>query len=264
MRKMTQDEIKQSDDLAKKNLSKGTRKMTPEEKAKSAEIIKAGAGMEPAQRKGKSKGEGSGLLGALQGEEVSPETQREIEVMKTATIKLMHDKTTQKSIIDMLSSGDIAQSVPATALQVNSMLEQSMTPKPDVVLANSVGLVSDLLELAAAAGIADMPPEEEIVGIYQDTLQKYIQKGLKDGSIDPVELQQSVEPLMDEEQMQAGRGAMTQAGLPEAATSGMATDRLVNQAVKKEQGKAEEHGVMMRRQSANAIPGKQVPNGGRI
>ena len=179
--------------------------------------------------------------GALAGGDkaITPKMKREIEVMRTATIKLLHGKETQAGVLDMLKSGPIDQSLPATALRVTDMLESSMKPKADIVLANSVTLVSDLFEIADASGIAPTPDEESIKGIYQDTLQKYIQRGLKDGSIDPVELQKSIEPLMSDEQKNAGGGMMKQHGLPEQATSSMATDRLVKEAVaktKNEQG----------------------------
>lgn len=169
--------------------------------------------------------------------EVPPELQHKIDVMRTATIKLLHGKDTQKPILDMLSAGPLTESVPKAALQVNDMLEKTVKPEVDVVLANSVTLVSDLIEIADAAGIAPTPPEEEIVGIFQDTLQGYIEKGLKDGTIDPVELQAAVEPLMNGEQRGAGQEMMKAEGLPEAATQDMATEKMIREAQMAERAK---------------------------
>jgi hypothetical protein len=65
-------------------------------------------------------------------------------------------------------------------------------------------LVSDLIEVGNAGGYFKVDQEEQVRDITQATFQNYIERGLKDGSIDPIELQSSVEPLLNEQQKTMG------------------------------------------------------------
>lgn len=204
----------------------------------------------------------TGLLEAQgTGAKIPPKLEREIDVYTTSSMKLMHSKETQPAVLDMLKSGPIEQSIPATALQINGQLESQMKPSKDVVLASSVSLVSDLFELADAAGIAPMPPEEQIVEIYTATLQKYIHNGLKDKSIDPIELQKSVEGMMSEEQKSMGSEMANEGGLPNAPTTGMATDKLVSDTRDKERARYQSQQGLLKNQAQQAVPGNPQQGG---
>ena len=197
-------------------------------------------------------------------QKIPPKLQRELDVYNTSTMQLIHSQETRGPVVDMLKSAPIEQSVPSTALYINEQLESKMKPSTDVVLANSVTLVSDLLELSEAAGISAVPDEAGIKNIYQDTLQSYIEKGIKGKTIDPVELQKSVEPLMNKEQRAMGMQGANQGSLPGAPTNEMASQKMVEDAVAKEQAKAKEHQGLMQGLAENAVPGKKPQGGGRI
>lgn len=195
------------------------------------------------------------------GGKISPALEREIDVYSTAAMKMMHDKATQPAVINMLRSAPVDQSIPATAMQINAQLEKSMKPKKDVVLAGSVMLVSDLFELVAAAGIAPQATEDEIKGIYPDTLQKYIHEGLKNKTIDPIELQKSVEGLMSDEQKQLGSEIAGEQGLPSSPTAGMAANKLVDDTKMRERESYQQKQGVMSNLAGNAIPNNKGMGG---
>lgn len=160
--------------------------------------------------------QGAGVLGQqARGEDIDPKTKQQIDVYSTMLTKFIHGKETRDKVLEMLQAGNPVDAVPPAAIAINEQAEQAMKGKvtPDVVLGASVTLVSDLIEVGIAAGLFEKPSDEDISFIYQDTLQIYIEKGLKDGSIDPVQLQRDVEPLMSDEQRKAGMAMAKETGV---------------------------------------------------
>lgn len=135
-------------------------------------------------------------------------------------MKLLHSKETAPSVEEMLKSGPPEKTVPVVALQINSQMEEAVAKKPSLETSLIAGtyLVQDLIEIGNTAGYFDIQDEESIRPILQDTIQQYIEKGLADGSIDPVELQEKVEPLMSEDQKATGMQAAELTGVPTAPT----------------------------------------------
>ncbi len=172
------------------------------------------------------------LDGLTQPDQMSPKDQQELESYTTVMMDLIHNKATSKDILNMLKSGEPTQTVPATALQVNAMAENIVKqgtgalPTTPVLLGGSVYVVSDLIETGNASGVFNIQDEQEVVQIYQDTLQQYIQQGIKQGTIDPVELQQSVEPMLNEEQRQVGTEIGQQAGVAPVPTNAMMNSQI--------------------------------------
>jgi len=152
-----------------------------------------------------------------QGQDIDPQTKQQIDVYSTMLTKFIHGKETQAQVLKMLQAGDPIKAIPPAAIAINEQAEQAMKTKPstDVVLGASVTLVADLIEVGIAAGLFERPSDEDISFIYQDTLQIYIEKGLKDGSIDPIQLQKDIEPLLSDEQREAGMQIGQQAGVGE-------------------------------------------------
>jgi len=143
----------------------------------------------------------------------------------TGLMKMLHSKETSKDVVGMLGSAPPETSVPETALQVFQMFDGEIqkgskeeTPL-QTKLHGAVYLIQDLIEIGNSAGVWDQEViAEESFGEYLKTfLQTYIQKGLEDGSVDPVELQEAVEPLMDEQQKADGMSAGAALGVPEGA-----------------------------------------------
>lgn len=135
-------------------------------------------------------------------------------------MKLLHSKETAPSVEEMLQSGPPEKTIPAVALQVNAQMEEAVEKKPSLETALTAGvyLVSDLVEIGNTAGFFQIESEEQVRPILQDVMQQYIERGLKDGSIDPVELQEKVEPLMTEDQRATGMQAAEMTGIPKAPT----------------------------------------------
>ena len=149
----------------------------------------------------------------------------------------------------MLKSSPPEKSIPQTALTVNTQFEKKAKsagkePELQTVLLAGVYLVQDLVEIGNNAGIFEIPTEE--MGTYlQATIQEYVQKGLKDGTIDPVELQAAIEPMMEEQHKALGMEAAGRTGIPLEANQQTAmesygsqrerkaTDRAANKAVAK-------------------------------
>jgi len=172
------------------------------------------------------------LEGLTNPDKLNPKDKQEMDSYVTMLMDLIHNKATSSSILDMLKSGDPNQTVPATALQVNSMAENMVAqstgspPTTNALLGGSIYLVSDLIETGNASGIFSITDEGQVTQIFQDTLQQYIHQGIKNGTIDPVELQQSVEPLLSNEQRQVGMQIGQQAGVAPKPTQQMVNNQL--------------------------------------
>jgi len=159
------------------------------------------------------------LNAETKGKELSPKMKKELEGYKTLLTKLMHSKETRGTTMKMLQ-GPAQVSVPMAAITINAQAEGIMKEKgidvsQDVKIMGSVLLVSDLIELGNASGKWERPiGEEEMKLIYQDTLQDYIEKGIQNGTIDPIELQQQTEPLMNQNQREVGTMLAQKGGVP--------------------------------------------------
>jgi hypothetical protein len=172
--------------------------------------------------------ETQGMLAGMNGNAVDPVLRKKIDSYGTMLMDMVHNNATKGKVIDMLKAGEPAQSIPATALTINETATQMVqetgeTVPPEVLLPCSVDLVGDLIDTGNAAGVFQVT-EEQIPAIYQDTVQQYIQSGLKNGTIDPVELQAAIEPLLSEEDAVAGGQIGQSAGLPPAPTNQMVMD----------------------------------------
>jgi hypothetical protein len=102
---------------------------------------------------------------------------------------------------------------------INSMMEQEARkggrpPSLELLFQAGIVVVGDLIEIGNAKGIFDIQDEQEIGAILQGTMQKYIEKGLKDGTIDPVELQQKAEAMLAPEDREAALGMAEREGVP--------------------------------------------------
>jgi hypothetical protein len=155
-----------------------------------------------------------------EGKELSPRLKKEMSGYKTLLTKLIHAPEKQESTMEMLKAGPAAMSVPNAAITLNKQAEEIMKGKgikisQNTKLAGSVFLVSDLIELGNAGAGWEVPvAEDEAKQIYQDTLQDYIETGVRDKTIDPMELQQSAEPFMNEQQRAVGSQVAQQQGIP--------------------------------------------------
>lgn len=139
-------------------------------------------------------------------------------------MKLLHSKDTAPAIDEMLQSGPPEKTIPAIILQVSDQLDSAIGKKPELgtSLMGGVYLANDLIEIGNAGGFFQLDAEKSIGPILKSAMQQYIERGLKDGSIDPVELQTMTEPLLNEQQKAAGMKSAGQHGLPGQANESVA------------------------------------------
>lgn len=157
--------------------------------------------------------------GNVQQAEVDPKLEEETQAYITGLMKMLHSKDTSRNVVEMLSAGAPEKVIPQTALLINQQMEDAARskgkpPSLEVLLNAGIYLTQDLIEIGNTAGIFEIVEEQEVGSLIQNTMQQYIEKGLKDKTIDPIELQEKIEPLMDEEHRNLAMEAGSAAGLP--------------------------------------------------
>ena len=170
---------------------------------------------------------------ATQEGEVSPELEKKMETYVASLMHMIHSDETSKDVLEMLKAAPPEESIPEVVLQLNSMVEQSFQGhqggvEDEVKIAGGLYAVADLAELGNAAGLWDRQlQQEEVIKIFEKTASKYIHKGLKDGTIDPIELQRDTEPLLPPEVREKASLIQKELGLPDQPTESMAIDKVV-------------------------------------
>lgn len=152
-----------------------------------------------------------------QGKELPPKVQREVENYRAVLTKIMHGKENRDNVLGLLRSYQQPElAVPEVANVIMDQADTIMGTKApnEYKLGLSGYVIGDLIELGNAAKIWPKVDENEAKNIYQDTVQDYIHKGLKDKTIDPIELQASTEPLMTPQQKEIGAAHAINNGVP--------------------------------------------------
>lgn len=165
-------------------------------------------------------GQGEGV-GPQEGQEqaIDPKQKEKAENYISILMNELHSPDTRDDVLEILkSSKDPFVTVPQAALAINDAAAGKITKnggKVDVatMFIGSQYLVNDLMEIGNAFGIFKTT-EKDFGDLYQDSLQMYIQRGLKDGSIDPIELQLAGEQMMDQNQKVGGHYLAEQKGVP--------------------------------------------------
>lgn len=171
-------------------------------------------------------------------QKVDPATQKQMQSYIMGLSHLVHGKETRTQVMNVLSSGDPQDTVPQAALMVNDQMQQAVTskgkpPSFDVLTGAAQFLVGDLIELGNSAGYFKVDTPEQVAPILKSTMQQYIERGLKDGSIDPIELQKKVEPMMNEEHRQLGLEAASRSGIPQTPDQTTAMEVYARQRMQK-------------------------------
>lgn len=166
-----------------------------------------------------------------EGEAQDPKMKSKVDAYVSVLTELLHSPKSRDSVTDVLmKDSDPFNTVPQLAVSVNDMgvnlMKQSNVEVPfSVQLAASTYLIEDLIHLGYAAAGWDQLDDTDIAGIYEDTLQIVIERGLKDGSIDPIQLQMETEPMLNENQKAAGQYGAQEAGLDSAPSQGAMIDQ---------------------------------------
>lgn len=170
--------------------------------------------------------------------ELSDKDQMQVDQYTQVLTELLHSPKSRDSVTDTLTaSPDPFDSVPLAAMKtndmgVNLMKQSGVDVHFGIQLAASTFLISDLLHLGYAAAGWEQLDEQEMADIYEDTVQMVIERGLEDGSIDPIQLQLETEPLMTENQKAGGNALGQQGGVPEELQQGAMVEQHTNQKIR--------------------------------
>lgn len=160
---------------------------------------------------------------------------KQVETLQGAITDMIYQPKVKGAVQKMIKDGNPQMTIPGATIMVFTKFEDIMTPKNgpmplDLKLIGGLHTFTEVAELAQAMGV--LPPEiseEELQPLMKSAMQQYIQKGLKDKSIDPVELQQAVEPLMTDQEKQIGMQMGADQGVPEGVTQEQAQEGLLQQ-----------------------------------
>lgn len=170
--------------------------------------------------------------------DVDPKVKKKIQAYTGIISNFLHGNQTKRQVEAMLQSAPPETSIPQTALTVNAQVEGALRergeePALDVRLAGGVHLVSSLIEIGNAGGFwPEISLEDGLATYLEPTMKEYIHNGIKNGTVDPVELQQSVEPLMNEEEKSLGMKGAEAAGVPKEPGQQAAMEKYANTKVR--------------------------------
>lgn len=192
--------------------------------------------------------------------------QAQIKKYSAVLIHLMYSKEMKEQTVNMISSSDDPFiSIPMAANQVIKEADR-VFKKQGIEVSNVVRLsgaqivVADMIEIGKAKGFFQIE-DEEVPALFEDTLQLYIENGLKDGSIDPIQLQIDGEQLMTKEQRAGGQALGQHFGVPMNLSQAQIMEQYGNQRALQGQMKAEDNFSRERARMAQAPPQRGGQNG---
>lgn len=190
---------------------------------------------------------------------------KKAEGYKTMLMTLLHSKETREDVLDILrGSNDPYITVPQAAMAVNDMGVVNMERggvkvEPAVQLASSQYLLEDLVQLGQAIGQFQ---EADMEALSEDTYQIYVERGVKDGSIDPIQLQLEAEQLMTDNQLAAGT-AMGAGQVPGRPSQQAMTEQYASKRVGAERQRATEKAAMQKKKQMNQQMAQTALQGGQ-
>ena len=158
------------------------------------------------------------------GQPVNPEDKKVQDRIDNYVVVLMnelHGSETRDAVLDILKNGkDPYIGIPEAAMAVNDAAVAKFEQNGVNVDLNtqfnaSVYLVNDLMELGSKFGFFEVT-QDDFAPLLEDSLQTYVERGLKDGTIDPIELQLTAEKFTSENQRIAGLYHGQENGVPPA------------------------------------------------
>ena len=155
---------------------------------------------------------------------VNPEDQKKQDKVDSYVVALMnelHGSETRDDVLDILKNGkDPYIGIPEAAMAVNDAAVAKFEQNGVKVDLNtqfnaSQFLINDLMEIGSKFGFFEVT-QDDFAPLLEDSLQTYVERGLKDGTIDPVELQLTAEKFTTENQRIAGLYHGQENGVPPA------------------------------------------------
>jgi len=153
----------------------------------------------------------------LSAEEVS-----QLDAYSDNATKIIYSEKSQAAILQELQTFDNpVQNIAEAANHIHRLLQESMEKDREqmtdkVMFLGATHVVSELINLAESAGLFSLDDKGRIDAL-QSTLMVYFKRGIENGTIDPVELQKEIEPLLTDEQRQMGMSNIEQSGVSRTA-----------------------------------------------
>jgi len=141
--------------------------------------------------------------------QISPEQQMQIDEYSDNATIVVFGEASQAAVLQMLQvDQNPVKSVAKAANMINQKLQGGLEDTGEkmsevALFMGAAHLVSELVVLAEAAKLFTLSPGDRLEA-FRQTLMMYFAEGLKNGTIDPVKLQQTIEPLMSREQRAFG------------------------------------------------------------
>ncbi len=160
--------------------------------------------------------------GLVKDVKLGPSQEAQLEAYKDNATLVVFSEKTQPAILQSLQQEKTPiKSIATTANMINKQLEGSLEKTKEkmteiTLCLGAAHLVSELIVLAEAAKLYTLDNNERLEA-FRQTIMQYFKDGLADGTIDPVELQKTIEPLMTDKQRQFGLQAMQQHGILKTA-----------------------------------------------
>jgi hypothetical protein len=155
-------------------------------------------------------------------ESLAPEEVAQLDAYSDNATNIIYNSKTQPAILQELQSDPVpVKAIGMTANHIHQILLEGLEREGEsmndrTMFLGGAHIVSELIMLGETAGLFQLSQDERMDAL-QMTIQIYFEKGLKDGSIDPVELQKEIEPLMTKEQREFGLRAMESQGISKTA-----------------------------------------------
>ena len=217
-----------------------------------------------------------------QQEKLTPQQEKmKLEIEKNAALymKVLHGKKSRNKIYDILKAAPAEQSIPQAAMVVMQIVDkntpESHNPPPEVMFGSGAYLIQDLIEICNAGGFGIEEPIGPAQGqeIMMRTMQKYIEYAIPNGKLDPIQLQQAVEPLLNDQQREMGTQAAQQVGISMQPGTSHAMETYANQRVAGEKARFQAElkkaqakqggGAMQQAAQQPQQPQQRAPQGGQ-
>jgi hypothetical protein len=162
---------------------------------------------------------------------------KEMNVYEGGISKILHGKQSKAKVYEMLKSAPPEKSIPETTMHINMQMidilsKRGKKPSLEAIFGGTVFTIHELAEIGEAGGFFEQPlNEENIKPVLQASLQKMIEEGVRAKVIDPIELQEKIEPLLSDEQKQMGLQAGQQTGVPAEPNESVAMERYAQERV---------------------------------
>lgn len=129
-------------------------------------------------------------------------------------LNVIHDEKVTPGLVERMKAGDPVNAIGDIAVDIAERLDATAEEKQYELKANTImnGLnviVGELSELAEAAGIEPLDPEEKYQA-YSYALSRYLSDAVEQGKISPQDLQQMKQMLEAEEQGQKPQQPISQ------------------------------------------------------